>query len=101
MNWIKEEKLYPLIALFLILIMAVRMPLDTDMWWHLRAGEQTMINKGVYAVDTFSFTRNGSDWINHSWLSQVLKTGQRIRCSRSVKLSLSGRGRHVDQIDVE
>ena len=72
MNWIKEEKLYPLIALILIMIMAVRMPLDTDMWWHLRAGEQTLANKAAYAVDTFSFTRNGADWTNHSWLSQVL-----------------------------
>jgi len=72
MPWIKEEKLYPIIVLLLILIMAVRTPLETDMWWHLRAGEETLLNKEVYSVDTFSFTREGSDWINHSWLSQVL-----------------------------
>ena len=72
MPWIKEERLYPIIVLLLILIMAVRTPLETDMWWHLRAGEETMLSKEVYAVDTFSFTREGVDWINHSWLSQVL-----------------------------
>ena len=72
MPWIKEEKLYPIIALLLILIIAVRTPLDTDMWWHLRAGEETLSNREVYSVDTFSFTRDGSDWINHSWLSQVV-----------------------------
>ena len=72
MPWIKEEKLYPIIALLLILIMAVRTPLDTDMWWHLRAGEETLRNGEVYSVDTFSFTRDGNDWINHSWLSQVV-----------------------------
>ena len=72
MPWIKEEKLYPIIVLLLILIMAVRTPLETDMWWHLRAGEETLLNKEVYSVDTFSFTREGADWINHSWLSQVL-----------------------------
>ncbi len=72
MPWIKEEKLYPIIALLLILIMAVRTPLDTDMWWHLRAGEETLLNQEVYSVDTFSFTREGSAWINHSWLSQVV-----------------------------
>ena len=72
MPWIKEEKLYPIIVLLLILIMAVRTPLDTDMWWHLRAGEETWQNQEVYSVDTFSYTREGSDWINHSWLSQVL-----------------------------
>ncbi|HDD60967.1 MAG TPA: hypothetical protein ENF22_00365, partial [Chloroflexi bacterium] len=72
MPWIKEEKLYPIIVLLLILIMAVRTPLETDMWWHLRAGEETLLSKEVYSVDTFSFTREGADWINHSWLSQVL-----------------------------
>jgi len=71
MPWIKEEKLYPIIVLLLILIMAVRTPLETDMWWHLRAGEETLQNKQVYSVDTFSFTRNGAEWINHSWLSQI------------------------------
>jgi len=72
MPWIKEEKLYLIIVLLLILIMAVRTPLETDMWWHLRAGEETLRNGEVYSVDTFSFTREGADWINHSWLSQVL-----------------------------
>jgi hypothetical protein len=72
MPWIKEERLYPIIALLLILIMALRTPLDTDMWWHLRAGEETWLNQEVYSVDTFSFTREGSNWINHSWLSQVV-----------------------------
>jgi hypothetical protein len=72
MPWIKEEKLYLIIALLLILIIAVRTPLETDMWWHLRAGEETLRNGEVYSVDTFSFTREGADWINHSWLSQVV-----------------------------
>ena len=72
MTWIKEEKLYLIIALLLILIMAVRTPLETDMWWHLRVGEETLRNGEVYSVDTFSFTREGTDWINHSWLSQVV-----------------------------
>ena len=67
MSWIKEEKLYLIIVLLLILIMAVRTPLDTDMWWHLRAGEETWQNKEVYSIDTFSFTREGEKWINHSW----------------------------------
>jgi len=72
MLWIKEEKLYLIIVLLLILIMAVRTPLETDMWWHLRAGEETLRNGEIYSVDTFSFTREGAEWINHSWLSQVV-----------------------------
>ena len=72
MPWIKEEKLYPILVLILIFIMAVRMPMDTDMWWHLRAGEETLISGQVYRIDTFSSSRAGQSWINHSWLSQVV-----------------------------
>lgn len=72
MPWIKEDKLYLVLVLLLIFIMAVRMPMDSDMWWHLRAGEETLISGSIYRTDTFSSTRNGEDWINHSWLSQVI-----------------------------
>ena len=72
MPWIKEERLYPVIVLLLIFIIAVRAPLDSDMWWHLRAGEETLQSGQVYRIDTFSSTRVGENWINHSWLSQVL-----------------------------
>ena len=72
MPWIREDRLYPIIVLLLIFIMAVRMPMDSDMWWHLRAGEETLSSGEVYQVDTFSSTRSGERWINHSWLSQVM-----------------------------
>ncbi len=72
MPWFKEKRFYFYVIILLLLIMALRTPLDTDMWWHLRAGEETLSNRQVYSVDTFSFTRQGQDWLNHSWLSQVL-----------------------------
>ncbi len=72
MPWIKEDKFYLIVLLLLILIMAIRIPLDTDMWWHLRAGEETLNYRVVYKVDTLSYTRAGEAWINHSWLTQVL-----------------------------
>ena len=75
MPWIKEEKLYPILVLLLIFILAARVPLDSDMWWHLRAGDETIQTGQVYRTDTFSSSRNGTDWINHSWLSQVLMAG--------------------------
>ena len=59
------------ILLILIFIMAARTPLDSDMWWHLRAGEETVNIGQPLTVDTFSHTRNGESWVNHSWLSQV------------------------------
>jgi len=72
MPWIKEEKLYLVLVLLLIFSMAVRMPMDSDMWWHLKAGEATLASGNIYRTDTFSSTRTGVSWINHSWLSQVL-----------------------------
>ncbi len=55
----------------IIFLMAARTPLDTDLWWHLAAGEQTLQNGAPVLADTFSFTRAGSPWINHSWLGEV------------------------------
>ncbi len=75
MPWIKEDKLYLVVVLLLIFIMAIRAPIDSDMWWHLRAGEETIQSGHVYKIDTFSSSRAGEQWINHSWLSQVLMAG--------------------------
>src|SRR5690349_5555140 len=60
------------VTLILIFLMAARTPLDSDMWWHLRAGEQTWLTHHIVSQDTYSYTRLGVDWINHSWLGQVV-----------------------------
>ncbi len=60
-----------MMAVLLVFIMAARTPMDGDMWWHLRAGQETIQQRAPLLVDTFSFTRTGEAWINHSWLSQV------------------------------
>ena len=75
MGWLKNERFYLSVLLLLILIMAVRTPLDSDMWWHLRAGEETQSSGNIYRVDTFSYTKEGGKWINHSWLAQVVMFG--------------------------
>jgi hypothetical protein len=59
----------------LLLIMALRTPIDSDMWWHLRAGEETVTARSPYLVDTLSHTRTGENWINHSWMSQIIMYG--------------------------
>lgn len=58
-------------ALVLIFGMAARAPIDGDMWWHLRAGQETLIQKAPLLRDVFSYTRAGMPWVNHSWLAQV------------------------------
>src|SRR5512139_2288703 len=63
--------LVPVVLFSLVFSMAARTPLESDLWWHLRAGQETWENARPLLVDSFSFTRAGTGWINHSWLSQV------------------------------
>jgi hypothetical protein len=67
----KRDWFIPMVGLLLVFILAARSPLDTDMWWHLKAGELTISSGQPYLVDTLSLTRFGEGWINHSWLSEV------------------------------
>jgi hypothetical protein len=71
MNHKNSSRFILAVILILVFAMAARTPLDSDMWWHLRAGEQTWQTGRPVTVDTFSYTRYGVTWINHSWLSQV------------------------------
>src|SRR5713101_619655 len=52
--------------------MAARGVIDPDVWWHLRTGQLTLQNHGLFHADPYSFTRFGQPWVNHEWLSEVL-----------------------------
>ncbi|MBN1678714.1 MAG: hypothetical protein JW966_00385 [Anaerolineae bacterium] len=66
------ERLLVAILFLLLFAMAVRVPTDTDTWWHIRSGEYIIDNGKVPTTDPFSHTRLGEDWIDHSWGSQVV-----------------------------
>jgi hypothetical protein len=59
------------VVFILIFAMAARTPLDSDVWWHMRAGETIWQSGHVLSVDTFSYTRAGMPWLSHSWLTEV------------------------------
>lgn len=65
-------RLLTVIALLAVFAMAFRAPVDTDTYWHLRAGQWQVENRAILRVDLFSHTRAGAAWVNHSWLSQVI-----------------------------
>jgi len=72
LNRSKQKKLFFDIVIFiLIFFMAIRVPLDSDFWWHLRAGQLSLMNGAPILEDQTTFTVFKSPWINHSWLSQV------------------------------
>lgn len=68
---IQSNRLVLVLIFALVFLMAARTPLDTDLWWHLRAGDNTLQTGLPMLTDTLSFTRAGTQWINHSWLSEV------------------------------
>jgi hypothetical protein len=46
--------------------------LDTDIWWHLRAGEWILHNGRVPDLDPFSFGSADQRWIDLHWLFQII-----------------------------
>lgn len=51
--------------------MAARISMDTDTWWHLRAGEWMFQHKAILQQDLFSYTRYGQEWNYPGWLIQI------------------------------
>ncbi|OJX41382.1 MAG: hypothetical protein BGO78_01220 [Chloroflexi bacterium 44-23] len=69
----KRTELFVGVVLFLLIFFAaLRVPLDTDLFWHLKAGSVSLAQRAPLLQDQFSFTRFGSPWVNHSWLSEVI-----------------------------
>lgn len=54
-----------------VFAMAARISVDTDTWWHLRAGRWILENGQVPQEDPFSYTRAGEKWQYPGWLIQV------------------------------
>lgn len=60
------------IGFFLVVfICACLMPIQSDTWWHLRAGQEMWSRHFLMFHDEFSFTATGAYWPNHEWLSEI------------------------------
>jgi hypothetical protein len=66
------SRLVTYIAFLGIFAIAVRTPVDTDMYWHLRAGQTIIETRSIPQVDAFSWTMAGTPWVDVHWLSQVI-----------------------------
>ncbi|MBL8078647.1 MAG: hypothetical protein JNM55_11840 [Anaerolineales bacterium] len=49
-----------------------RTPVDADLWWHLRAGQSMWEQHKILLIDSFSYTRFGTPWVNAFWLSEII-----------------------------
>jgi len=48
---------------------------DTDLWGHIKFGEEIWESKTLLRSDIYSYTAQGHEWINHEWLSELLMYG--------------------------
>jgi hypothetical protein len=71
MDRLDTKRLVILITFLAILAMSARVSVDSDTWWHLRAGAWTIENHGVPTTDPFSYTRGGESWLYPGWLFEV------------------------------
>jgi hypothetical protein len=68
---LSTHRLVTLITFLAIFAMAARISVDSDTWWHLRAGQWIVENRAVPQTDPFSYTRAGEAWKYPGWLVEV------------------------------
>ncbi len=69
------RRLISAFVLLAVFTMAVRVSVDTDTWWHLRAGAWMVEHQQLLRTDPFSLTRQGQPWIYPGWLAQLILYG--------------------------
>lgn len=71
------RRLFPLAFFLMVFALAVRQSayIDPDLWWHLQAGQDIVQTQSIPKVDNYSFTKAGSEWVAHEWLSEVVMYG--------------------------
>jgi len=71
------RRVFPIVLLSMVFVLAVRqsVSLDPDLWWHLKAGQQIIDTRSIPHTDDYSFTKQGSEWVAHEWLSEVIIDG--------------------------
>lgn len=65
------ERLVRFVSISLIFILLTRTPVDADLWWHLRAGQEMIAQGRILLTDIFSYTRPGVPWVNAFWVSEI------------------------------
>ena len=71
------RNVFPLAFFLMIFALAIRQSafIDPDLWWHLQTGQDIVTSRAIPQVDIYSFTKAGSEWVTHEWLSEVLIYG--------------------------
>ena len=75
LEWLTTDRLLVAILFLALFMMAVRLPTDTDTWWHIRTGQYIVESGQVPFQDPFSHTVQGEPWHYSGWLAQLLIFG--------------------------
>jgi hypothetical protein len=66
---------FPVMCMFLLAVVIFKGTggnvADPDIWWHLRNGQQMVLQHTFPRVDTYSFGAAGSAWLAYEWLSEI------------------------------
>jgi hypothetical protein len=65
------RRLVFLMTILAVFTMAVRVSVDSDTWWHLRAGKTILDQGAILDHDLFSLTRQGESWEYPGWLAEI------------------------------
>jgi tetratricopeptide (TPR) repeat protein len=57
--------------LALVCLLGCFLQIDTDIWWHLKAGRQMLAGGGIPQTDTYTFGATGRSWIDLHWGFQL------------------------------
>jgi len=63
------------VAVCFLLLMSLSPIFETDLGWHIRAGQYLLDEGRPLREDTFTHSVRGQAWINHSWGAQAVLAG--------------------------
>lgn len=61
-----------LVAIAVVVVASLRDVVDPDILFHIRFGQEIIAQRAIVYLDQFSFTLAGKEWVNQSWLIDVL-----------------------------
>jgi hypothetical protein len=72
-RYLSFRRIFVVAFFLMIFALAVRQCayIDPDLWWHLQTGQDIVQTKVIPHTDIYSFTKAGSEWVAHEWLSEV------------------------------
>lgn len=69
---ITSERLTVGLVFAALAVLACLAPVQSDTWWHLRAGLDSWRGGTILLTDHYSHTADGRFWPNHEWLTQFV-----------------------------